>query len=214
MILFQVIIAVVVAYLIGSIPTSIWIGKLVYGIDIRKEGSGNAGTTNVIRVLGWKAGIPVLVFDILKGWVAVKLSYYFPGDLLSIAGMDYLKIALAIAAVIGHIFPVYENFKGGKGVATLLGVGIALYGYSVLYAIGLFIVILLIFRYVSLASILSAVAFPFIVIFIDGIDSLPVIILAIAIAVFISITHRRNIVRLIRGDELKISFKKKSKTNS
>ncbi|MBE9491993.1 MAG: glycerol-3-phosphate 1-O-acyltransferase PlsY [Bacteroidetes bacterium] len=214
MILFQVIIAVVVAYLIGSIPTSIWIGKLVYGIDIRKEGSGNAGTTNVIRVLGWKAGIPVLVFDILKGWVAVKLSYYFPGDLLSTAGMDYLRIALAIAAVIGHIFPVYENLKGGKGVATLLGVGIALYGYSVLYAIGLFIAILLIFRYVSLASILSAVAFPFIVIFIDGIDSLPMIILAIAIAVFISFTHRRNIVRLIKGDELKFSFKKKSKTNS
>src|SRR5512137_2237345 len=118
---------ILLAYLIGSIPSAVWVGKLFYKIDIRKHGSGNAGATNVIRVLGYKAGIPVLLFDVFKGWFDVQVAMLFPHDLLPEDGLNYLRMGLAVAAVLGHIFPVFAGFRGGKGVATLAGVGIALY---------------------------------------------------------------------------------------
>jgi len=203
------IIGVIVAYLIGSIPSAVWVGKTFYGVDVRTKGSGNAGATNTIRVLGVKAGLPVLLFDVFKGWLAVYLaSYFVPGDFPN-NGFIIYKIVLATAVVLGHVLPIFAGFRGGKGIATLLGVGIAIYPLEVLLVLAIFILMLLIFRYVSLASITAAVSFPFIVIFIFHQDSLPLILLAIFVGIFVPITHRKNIQRLLNGTESKFLFRKK-----
>ena len=212
MISINLIVAIILAYLIGSIPTSVWIGRGFYGVDVRTKGSGNAGATNTIRVLGAKAGVPVLIFDIFKGWFAVYISRFFYDPSLSfppdLASFDFM---LAVAAVVGHVFPVYVGFKGGKGIATLLGVGIALYPEAALIAIIIFIIVLVSFKYVSLASIIGAVTFPFFEILVLGHrDSIMQMVLSVAIAVFVPITHRKNIVRLLKGEESKVSLKKKA----
>jgi glycerol-3-phosphate acyltransferase PlsY len=178
---FYLILEILLAYLIGSIPSAVWIGKLFYNTDVRQYGSGNAGATNVIRVLGYKAGIPVLLFDVLKGWAAV------------------------------HVFPVFAGFKGGKGVGTLAGVAIALYPVALLIVFILFICILTLTRYVSLASILCGILFPFIVIFITEQKHPGLIILSVIIAIFIPLTHSKNIKRLMRGTENKFEFLRKKK---
>lgn len=199
---------IIFAYLIGSVPSAVWMGKLFYGIDVRQHGSGNAGATNVIRVLGYKAGIPVMLVDVFKGWVAVMIARWFPpagmeGDMLV-----YLSIGMAIAAVLGHIFPVYAGFKGGKGVGTLAGVGIALFPLALLVVLGVFILTLAISRYVSLSSILGALVFPLAVIFIAGVRNPGLIGLSLLVAVFIPVTHRKNIRRLLHGEEHKFVFRK------
>lgn len=199
---------IILAYLIGSIPSAVWVGKLFYGIDVRKYGSGNAGATNVIRVLGYKAGIPVLLFDIFKGWFAVQLAILFPHALLSAEWITYLRIVLAVAAVAGHIFPIYAGFKGGKGVAVLAGVGIALYPLALGIALGIFIISLVISRYVSLSSIIAAFVFPFIVIFLLGETNLGMIILAILVGIFVPVSHNKNIHRLLTGRENKFLFRR------
>lgn len=206
----QIILLIILAYLVGSIPTSVWIGKWFYKVDVRTKGSGNAGATNTIRVLGWKAGIPVLLFDVFKGWFAVYMANLFLSDVYTGDQFINIKIALALAAVIGHIFPVYVGFKGGKGVATLLGVGIALFSYSVLVAVGVFAVVLLITRIVSISSIIASILFPFIVVFIFNVNNLSLIIMSVAVAVFIPLTHLKNIKRLIKGEESRFDFKKKT----
>jgi glycerol-3-phosphate acyltransferase PlsY len=200
---------VVLAYLVGSIPSAVWIGKALYGIDVREHGSGNAGATNVIRVLGYKAGIPVMLVDVFKGWLAVQLVHLFPLPGISLDEMIYFRIACAAAAVLGHIFPVYVGFRGGKGVGTLAGVAIALYPLALLIVLGVFILSLALTRYVSLSSILGSIVFPFVVIFITGERNPGLIILALLVAVFVPLTHRRNIKRLIRGEENKFIFRKK-----
>jgi glycerol-3-phosphate acyltransferase PlsY len=200
---------VLVAYGLGSIPTSVWIGKRFYGVDVRTQGSGNAGATNTIRVLGSRAGIPVLLFDVFKGWLAVYLSVLFMPDSLSVTQVSIYQIVLAVAAVLGHVFPVFAGFRGGKGIATLLGVGIALYPWAVLIVIGIFILVLIITKYVSLSSITGAICFPFIVVFAFHTDSLPLTVLAIFVGVFVPLTHRKNIKRLLNGTESKFSLKKK-----
>ncbi len=207
-----IIISAIIAYLIGSIPSSVWIGKALYGVDVRKEGSGNAGATNTIRILGWKAGIPVLIIDVLKGWFAVYLANLFPFDFLSKDSLEIMKMGLSAAAVLGHVFPVYTGFRGGKGVATLVGVGIALYPVAVWVVVGVFIVVLLISRIVSVSSIIAALSFPFIVYFLFPAESKSLIILAIAVAIFVPLTHIKNIKRLIIGTEK--PFKIKTKKNS
>ena len=206
----QIILLIILAYLMGSIPTSVWIGKWFYKVDVRTKGSGNAGATNTIRVLGWKAGIPVLLFDVFKGWFAVYMANFFLSDVYMGDQFINIKIALALAAVIGHIFPVYVGFKGGKGVATILGVGIALFSYSVLVAVGVFAVVLLITRIVSISSIIASILFPFIVVFIFNVNNLSLIIMSVAVAVFIPLTHLKNIKRLIKGEESRFDFKKKT----
>ncbi|MBE9481206.1 MAG: glycerol-3-phosphate 1-O-acyltransferase PlsY [Bacteroidetes bacterium] len=206
----QIILLIILAYLIGSIPTSVWIGKWFYKVDVRTKGSGNAGATNTIRVLGWKAGIPVLLFDVFKGWFAVYMSNFILSDVYTGDQFINIKIVFAVAAVIGHIFPVYVRFKGGKGVATLLGVGIALFSYSVLVAVGVFVIVLVISRIVSISSIIASIFFPFIVVFIFNVNNLSLIIMSIAVAVFIPLTHLKNIKRLIKGEESRFVFKKKS----
>ncbi len=199
---------IVFAYLIGSIPTSVWIGRLFYGIDVREQGSGNAGATNTIRVLGAKAGIPVLLIDVMKGWFAVYLGNIFAPVSLSTEQIVNLKILLGLVVTLGHIFPVYVGFKGGKGVATLVGVLVALYPDTILIVVGIFILIFLIFQYVSLASILAAISFPFAVYYHSS-DQYPALILfAIIIALFIPITHKKNIRRLWVGQENKFRFRR------
>lgn len=196
------------AYLLGSIPSSVWVGKWFYGIDVREEGSGNAGATNTIRVLGWKAGVPVLLFDVFKGWLAVSLIHYIPPYWLEPRYMEYYKICLAIAAVVGHIFPIFAGFRGGKGVATLLGVGFGLYGFMVGFPIGLFTIVLLSSEYVSIASITAAILFPVCVYYVGDVST-PLLILSILVAIFVPLTHRKNIIRLFKGQENKVSIWKK-----
>ena len=203
-----ILIVVLVAYLLGSIPSSVWIGKIFYGIDVREHGSGNAGTTNTIRILGYKAGIPVFIIDALKGWFAVFLTKIVFGYFPSIEMPEYMSLIAAVAVVLGHIFPVFAGFRGGKGVATLLGVGFGLIPIPALVALGIFMVVLLCFGYVSLASITAAVTLPFITYFFVMPGKLLLLLLTIAVAVFIPITHRQNIKRLLNGTENKFLKKK------
>lgn len=205
----MIIAGILMAYLLGSIPSAVWVGRTFYGIDVRKEGSGNAGATNTIRVLGAKAGVPVLLIDVLKGWLAVFLMAWFIPESFGELLATYFRIGAATAAVLGHVFPVFAGFKGGKGIATLLGVGIALYPMAVLVVVGVFIFVLLVSGYVSLASILGSVSFPFIVIFLFNPGSLPLILLAVFVGILVPLTHRKNIRRLLNRSESKFSLKRK-----
>lgn len=200
------------AYLIGSIPTAVWMGKLFHGIDVRDYGSGNAGATNTIRVLGLKTGIPVLVADALKGWLVVMLAYQTG---LFEAGTEKFinfQLSLGISAVLGHLFPIFAGFRGGKGVATLFGIVIALYPIAFLIVAILFALILIITRFVSLGSIIAAITFPFLVVFLLNIHSPSLILFSIIIAVFIPLTHQKNIIRLLKGEEAKMKFKKQQES--
>jgi len=208
MIILKIIFAIISAYLIGSIPTSVWIGRLFFGIDIRTKGSKNAGATNTIRVLGTKTGIPVLIIDILKGWFAVYMIRLFDFDTLTNLQISYLSISMATAAVIGHIFPIYVGFKGGKGVASLLGVGIALYPIAIFITIGVFVIVLLVSRYVSLSSISAAISFPLTIFLLFPETELPLKVLSIAVAIFLPLTHRKNIKRLLNKKESKFQIRK------
>ena len=203
-----ILIVVLVAYLLGSIPSSVWIGKIFYGLDVREHGSGNAGTTNTIRILGYKAGIPVFIIDALKGWFAVFLTKIVFGYFPLIEMPEYMSLIAAVAVVLGHIFPVFAGFRGGKGVATLLGVGFGLIPIPALIALGIFMLVLLCFGYVSLASITAAVTLPFITYFFVMPGKLLLLLLTIAVAIFIPITHRQNIKRLLNGTENKFLKKK------
>ena len=203
--------AIVLAYLIGSIPTAVWVGRIFYKVDVRTKGSGNAGATNTMRVLGLKAGIPVIIIDILKGWLAVYVGAQIALPEFTQYQVLYLQISMAAAAVLGHIFPIYVGFKGGKGVATLFGVGLALFPNAVLAVLGVFLLVFFITRMVSVSSVLASISFPFMVIFLFHIPYLPLILLAIAVGLFVPVMHHNNIKRLLRGEESKISFKRKSK---
>ncbi|MDO9512004.1 MAG: glycerol-3-phosphate 1-O-acyltransferase PlsY [Bacteroidales bacterium] len=198
---------IILAYLIGSISTAVWVGRVFYKIDIREHGSKNAGATNVLRILGAKAGIPVLLFDAFKGWLAVWLSQYFIADLINPISIEGYRIGMGCAAVVGHIFPIFTGFKGGKGVATILGASLALYPIPSLVTIALFIVIMLSSRIVSLASVSCSVFFPLTVqIFSPTAPDWPLMILSIIIAVFIPLTHQKNILRLLKGEEKKFTI--------
>jgi acyl phosphate:glycerol-3-phosphate acyltransferase len=152
--------AVAIAYLMGSIPSAVWIGKIFFGIDIRQHGSGNAGATNTFRVLGKAAGITVLAMDVSKGLIAITLlAWLNPYEAETLAQVNF-KLVIGITAVMGHIFPVFAGFKGGKGVATLLGVVTALHWQAALICIGIFLIIFLMTRYVSLGSMVTAISFP------------------------------------------------------
>lgn len=196
------------AYLLGSIPTSVWVGKWFYNVDVRNEGSGNAGATNTIRVLGWKAGIPVFLIDILKGYLACWLMLYFVPESWTYDAKVYAQIVAGVFAVIGHALPVFANFKGGKGVATLFGAGIALYGWAALVPLVVFVIVVALTKYVSLGSIIGAITFPIVVVGFK-ITNPGLIALSVFIALFILWTHRTNIQRLVKGKENKFSFKKK-----
>lgn len=198
-----ILITILTAYILGSIPSSVWIGKIFFDVDVREHGSGNAGTTNTIRTLGYKAGIPVFIIDALKGWFAIFMSKVIFGYFPEIEMPDYVQVVAAAAVVIGHIFPVFANFRGGKGVATLLGVGFGLIPIPALIALGIFMIVLFSFGYVSLASITATVTLPFVTYFFVMPESPLLLILTIAVAIFVPITHKENIKRLIKGTENK-----------
>lgn len=196
----------VLAYLIGSIPTSVWIGKSFFGIDVREHGSKNAGATNAMRILGWKAGLAVLVVDVLKGWIAVNLihitNFYIPqtGDFIE------FQLLLGIAAILGHIFPVYVGFRGGKGVATLFGLVLAIHPEPTLICIGVFVITLVVTKYVSLSSMIAGFTFPAMVIFVFKTTTPSLVLFSLIIALLLLFTHQKNIERLLRKEEKKALF--------
>jgi len=218
-------IIVILSYLIGSIPNSIIISKAVSGIDIRNHGSGNAGGTNVMRVLGWKYGLVVIFLDALKGAIAVVIIsrlFYGPLPFENVSPFDdftLVQIIAGMSAVIGHIWTVFAGFKGGKGIATALGMLLTLITVDMLIAVGVFGLVVLISRYVSLGSIIAAISVPATLFIrenlfhvdIPGYSTLfPFIIGVTALVIF---THRKNLVRILNGNESKISFRKKTKIN-
>ncbi len=200
------------AYLLGSIPSAVWFGKLLFGIDVREQGSKNAGATNTVRVLGWKAGLPVLIVDILKGFLAVNLariSTYFSGT----ENFVDLQLVLGGFAVLGHIYPIFAGFRGGKGVACMFGIILAIAPLPTLIALGIFLVTLFTTKYVSLSSIISGATFPFLVMFVFKTTIQSLIIFSLIVSILLFLTHQKNIERLIRKEESKASFlfkKKKS----
>lgn len=200
------------AYLLGSIPSAVWIGRRFYGIDVREHGSKNAGATNTLRVLGPKAAIPVFIIDLAKGFAAVMLAYA-AGLADGSPAMYNLKFALVGAAVLGHIFPVFAGFRGGKGVATLAGAVLAVYPPSVLLCLATFVVVLLVTRYVSVASMTAGVMLPVYTVFVFHQDYLPLVIFCCAVSVLLLFTHRKNIARLVKGEENKtLLFKRRNHT--
>jgi len=193
-----------IAYLVGSIPSAVWIGKAFHGIDVREHGSGNAGATNTFRVLGKKAGIPVLLMDVVKGALAVNLVW-FQSDFLSneITQFTNLKLAFGFCAVIGHIFPIFAGFRGGKGIATLLGIVLAVHPQAALCSLGLFLVVLTITKYVSLGSMLAGIAFPLFISLVFKTQVTSLIIFSSVVAILIVVTHQKNIQRLLKNNENK-----------
>ena len=206
MITIPTIISLLIAYLLGSIPTAVWIGKAFYGVDVREYGSGNAGATNTFCVLGKKAGIPVLLIDALKGYCAVSLVYIFAEEPISDSAFVNYQLALGIAAVIGHIFPVFAGFRGGKGIATLLGLMLAVHYQGALMALTVFIIVFALTRFVSLGSMIAALSFPFIIVLVYSATVPSLIVFSMFVAILVLITHQKNIERLVRKEESKANF--------
>lgn len=203
-----ILLAAIGAYLLGSIPSAVWIGKCFFNTDVREHGSGNAGATNTFRVLGKKAGIPVFIIDLLKAFVATNLILFFSYSPESNTYVN-LQLLFGAAAVAGHIFPVFASFKGGKGVACLLGVTLAVATIPALLSFGIFAVVLALFHYVSLGSLCAGLAFPIIVF--SGIIKpyqLSLQLFSVVVAILLVITHRKNIQRLVNHQETKIFFRK------
>jgi glycerol-3-phosphate acyltransferase PlsY len=210
----KLLLVLVLSYFLGSLATAVWAGKIFHGVDVREHGSGNAGATNVIRVLGWKTGIPVLLLDVLKGWLAAMLPVF-----LNLAGHDTAQltnyqIIAGISAVLGHIFPVFAGFRGGKGVATIFGVLLAIHPLVTLSCLGVFLIVFLISGYVSLSSMSAGAAFPLFLILLFGTPSMFLKIFSVLVAVAIIITHRKNIKRLLKGEESKLIRKSTKKKDA
>jgi acyl phosphate:glycerol-3-phosphate acyltransferase len=199
---------IVLAYLIGSIPTSVWVSQYFFEIDIRDYGSGNAGATNTYRVLGPTWGTLVMIVDMLKGIAAVKLALLLPYYSDNETSFLNLQIGLGLAAVIGHIFPIWADFRGGKGVATLFGLVLGISPWTALGCIGVFLVVLYLTRFVSLSSILASIAFPVFILLIFNVGNDTYRIFAIAVALMVLLTHQKNIGRLLKGSESKVPILK------
>jgi glycerol-3-phosphate acyltransferase PlsY len=187
------------AYLAGSLPTSLWVGKALHGIDLRTVGSGNLGATNAFRVLGWKTAVLVLTVDVLKGWLP---TWLFPRIDSPAAGWAWV-IAYASAAVLGHVYSVWARFRGGKGVATSAGALVALAPWAVLGSALVWGLTVFLTRTVSLASILSALLLPAAVILTPHQGGATLSWFALALAAFVIWAHRANLGRLLRGEELR-----------
>lgn len=208
----------IIAYLLGSIPSAVWIGKSFYGTDIRQEGSHNAGATNTIRVLGLLPGIIVLACDITKGWFAVYLSSNVFGSFLKDWGwfndFSYYSLSVAIVVVVGHALPIFAHFKGGKGVATMLGAVIGLFNNIIPFVLAVFVITFILTHYISVSSMAAAVSFP--ILYLTSKLWLPkheditvsMAIFSVIVALFILWTHRKNIKRLVHHQEPKFSFKR------
>lgn len=203
-----IILGAIIAYLIGSVPTAVWLGKRFYNVDVREYGSGNAGATNTFRVLGKKAGSTVMAIDIFKGWLATSLAYALIQfnvvsiDEFLLYKIIFYKLIFGSLAIIGHIFPIYIGFKGGKGVATLLGMMLAVDAPITLICLGVFVFVLLLSKYVSLGSLLATLSFPLLLLVPRFKPDDPILIvygfLMFLVVVF---THQKNIVKLLHGEE-------------
>lgn len=201
-------ILIVLAYLIGSIPTAVWVSKYFFDIDIREYGSGNSGATNTYRVLGSKWGTIVMIVDMLKGIAAVKLALLLPNYIDNETQFINLQICLGLSAVLGHIFPIWAEFRGGKGVATLFGLVLGISPWSALSCAGVFLLVLYLTRFVSLSSILASIAFPVFILVIFNEREHLYRIFAIGVALMVLLTHQKNIGRLFKGNESKVPILK------
>ena|SRR5690242_17643405 len=189
------------AYLIGSIPTALIVSRYFFGIDIREYGSGNMGATNTFRVLGSKFGTIVMAGDILKGILAVALYNFIPYYLTNEIDRTNLMIGLGLAAVLGHIYPIWAQFRGGKGVATLFGMLLAMQPVVAVSCVGVFLLVLFLTRYVSLSSILAGVALPICVLWVYNEQEIFYRVFAVGVAALVVLTHQKNISRLFKGSE-------------
>lgn len=192
----------ILSYLLGSIPTAVWVGRVFFDLDIREHGSGNAGTTNTFRVLGKKAGIVVFAVDVVKGVIPVLLPQWF-SFLLPVWGDAMLiPVICGVLSIVGHVFPVFAGFRGGKGVATSLGVALGLAPLLALICFGNFLLVLVLSKYVSLSSISSGLLFAALAWLMPG-SALSFVIFATAAALMLLVTHTKNIRRLAAGNERK-----------
>ncbi|MEO7315970.1 MAG: glycerol-3-phosphate 1-O-acyltransferase PlsY [Ginsengibacter sp.] len=202
------IILIIIAYLIGSIPTALIISKHFFNIDIREYGSGNMGATNTFRILGSKFGTIVMIGDMLKGVFAVALYSFLPYYLTNELDRTNFMLGLGIAAVVGHIYPIWAQFKGGKGVATLFGMVLAIQPIVAMNCVAVFLAVLFLTRYVSLSSIIAGVALPICVLWIYNEKEVFYRVFAVAVAALVVLTHQKNISRLLKGNESRVPILK------
>src|SRR5690349_23121165 len=195
---------IITAYLIGSIPTAVWVSKFYFGIDIRDYGSGNAGATNTYRVLGARWGTFVMIADMIKGVIATSLYILLPYYLTNDWDRTNLMVGLGLAAVVGHIFPLWAGFRGGKGVATLFGMIVAIQPLVAGCCVGVFMLVLYLTRFVSLSSILAGISFAVFILFIFNDDVTLYRVFSVAVALLILLTHQKNINRILNGTESKV----------
>ena len=189
------------AYLLGSIPGSVWLGRAIKGVDLREHGSGNAGATNAFRVLGKPIGIAVLILDMAKGFLAVNLALLQHEIVPGSETWMILKIGLGLLAVVGHIFPVFAGFRGGKGVATIAGIGLALHPFSALAAMGVYLLVFLLTRISALSSLIAVLTYPVWIFWVFRSQYLTIRIFSLMVVLLVLITHRSNILRLVQGEE-------------
>ncbi|TCJ19215.1 glycerol-3-phosphate 1-O-acyltransferase [Flaviaesturariibacter flavus] len=199
---------ILVAYMLGSIPTAVWTSRHFFNIDIRDYGSGNSGATNTYRVLGPKWGTFVMIVDMIKAIVAVKLVFFLPAAFHDDLYLVNMQLGLGLAAVLGHIFPVWANFRGGKGVASLFGMVLGIQPNVALCCVGIFILVLYLTRWVSLSSILASVAFPIFILFIFNEPEHLYRIFAVTVGMLVLLTHQKNIGRILKGNENKVPILK------
>ena len=193
----------ITAYVLGSIPTAVWVGKRFYGLDVREHGSKNAGATNTFRVLGKKPGKIVLLIDVFKGLVAVLLPVILTDNQDENTIINY-KLIASIFVILGHVFPIFAGFRGGKGVATSLGVIFAIHPPAAGICLAIFLLVFLVFNYVSLGAIVTSISFPVVIHYVFKVTSLPLTIFSIVIGLAVVITHKKNIIRLYKGCENKM----------
>jgi glycerol-3-phosphate acyltransferase PlsY len=205
-----IILACIAAYLLGSVPNAVWYGKLFYDIDVREHGSKNAGATNTLRVLGNKPGFIVLFLDLLKGYIAASIPWLIPEIQPDTNSFLVIQIALGACAVIGHVFPIFAGFRGGKGIATLLGIVIALNYWLAIVCMIVFVLIVWFTRYISVGSMLSAILSPFVVLYLFHWQTNALFYFCCVVALLVIYTHRANIQRLRNGNENRFSFHKKA----
>jgi glycerol-3-phosphate acyltransferase PlsY len=192
------------AYLLGSVPSAVWIGKSFFGKDVREHGSGNAGATNTFRVLGWKPGSIVFTLDTIKGFLAVYAINYTTANEYKYG--TFFFIIAGLLAVMGHIYPVFAQFRGGKGVATMLGVILGIHPVPAALALSVFIIVFVLTRFVSLGSLSAAVSFPLLIFILYPETDIYLKGFSVLLASILFFSHRANIKRLLMGTENRISF--------
>jgi glycerol-3-phosphate acyltransferase PlsY len=197
------------AYVLGSIPTAIWLGKAKYGIDVREHGSNNAGATNTFRVLGKKPGVVVLFIDILKGFIAVFLPFTFGIGEWGSNHLIEVQLVAALCAVSGHVLPIFANFRGGKGVATSLGVIVGVHPIAAGICVAVFLIVFVISKYVSLGAMIAACCFPILLAFYFKVDSVWLLSFSVLLSAVVVYVHKKNIGRLLRKEENKMNLFKK-----